>query len=170
MNAFSAFNVEHDIDGWDKDRVPFDTYYLTVLAFVIEKATNKSVPIITFSAGEGPNGFLVSSSEEQVKSNYTYDSGTGSTTVEVESHVVQIDVGRSKLARAFTMCLLLVDSGLAVGSTYVMLLVFFKRDGLDSTVLLLPVTIVLTIPALRGLYPGSPPFGIYIGRFRALGS
>lgn len=162
--------MEHPIDVLAPDRVPFDSYYITALVFMIDRATNESMPIISFAAGEGPNGFIVSSTNEWVWSSYTYDSGTGPKTVDVPSTIAFITIKRSRLARAFTMCLLLVDSGLAVGSTYVMLLVFFKRDGLDSTVLLLPVTIVLTIPTLRGLYPGSPPFGIYLGRFRALRS
>ena len=44
------------------------------------------------------------------------------------------------------------------------LLSFVRREGVNDTVLLLPVTLVLVIPALRRLYPGSPPFGIYLGR------
>ena len=154
------------MDSWATTVVPFDSYEITALAFAIEKATNQSLPIIAFAAGEGPDGFIVSSHRESVRSNFTYDSGTGPTTVEVASSIALIKIKRSLLARAFTMCLLLVNSGLAVGSTYVMLLVFFRRDELDSTVLLLPVTIVLTIPTLRGLFPNSPPFGIYIGEHK----
>lgn len=155
MNTLNVFNVDHSLDSLAWDKVPFDSYSFQAFAFVIEKATNKSVPIITFAAGEGPNGFIVSYTEEAVTSTYTYDSGTGPTTVEVPSRIALITIKRSRLALAFTLCLLLVDSGLAVGSAYVMLLVFFRRDALDSTVLLLPVTIVLTIPTLRGLYPNQ---------------
>ena len=170
MNSLNVFSLDHSSDFLAWDKIPFDSYSFEAFVFVIEKATNKSVPIVTFAAGEGPNGFIVSSTEDSVVSNYTYDSGTGPTIVEVPSSITLITIERSRLARAFTMCLLLVNSGLAIGSTYVMLLVFFRRDGLDSTVLLLPVTIVLTIPTLRSLYPGSPPFGIYIGRPRVLRS
>ena len=171
VNTLNVFSMEHRIDVLASDSLPFDSYAVETLAFVVEKATNKSVPIITFAAGEGPNGFIVWSTEESVTSTFTYDSGTGApTTVEVPSRIALISITRSRLVRAFTMCLLLVDSGLAVGSTYVMLLVFFRREGLDSTVLLLPVTIVLTIPTLRSLYPDSPPFGIYIGEPQVLGS
>ena len=170
MDALNTFDVVHSIDFLASDRAPFDSYLITTLAFVIEKATNKSVPIIRFTAGAAPNGFIVSSTEEPVVSNFNYDSGVGPATMEVPSSVAVITIERSQLARAFTMCLLLLNSGLAIGSTYVMLLVFFRRDELDSGVLLLPVTIVLTIPTLRSLYPGSPPFGIYIGRSCALGS
>ena len=150
--------------------VPFDVYYLYALVFVIEKATNKSIPIIAFAAGETPDNFVISSIQLQAKSNYTYDPGTGPTTVEVDSNLITITAKRSPLAQAFTVCLMSVNSVLAISSTCVTLLVLFSREGVDNAVLLLPVTIVLTIPALRSLYVGSPPFGIYIGRAQALRS
>jgi len=147
---------------------PFDTYDLTVTMFVIEKATNRSVPIIAFAAGEGPKNFVVSSNNSRTLSNYTYDSGTGPTTVEVESSVITIAVKRSKLAQAFTVCLLLINSALTVGSAYVTVLVLTRKERIHEGIFLFPVTVVLTIPALRSLYPGGPPFGIYIGGSRAL--
>ena len=150
--------------------IPFDTYSLNALAFAIEKATNKPVPIIKFAAGDGPGDPLVSSSDTQTKSNYTYDSGTGPTMIEVDSNAISIVAKRLQPARAFTICLLLINSALALGPIYVMLVVVIRGEVVDSGVLLLPVTIILTIPALRSLYVGSPPFGIYIGRSRALES
>ena len=164
MNVFNVFYVDHSLDIVSMDAVPFDSYVSSALLLVIEKATNKSVPIVTFAAGEGPDNFAVSSFDMETKSNYTYDSGAGPTTAEVESRVIRITVERSQLARAFTICMMIVGSALAIGSTYLTILVFFEGDGVDRAVLLLPVTIILTIPALRALYPGSPPFGIFIGK------
>lgn len=93
--------------------------------FVIEKATNKSVPIITFAAGEGQDNFAVSSYDMGTRSNYTYDSGTGPTTIEVDSK-------RSQLAQAFTMCLLIVSLALTIGSIYLTFLVIFGGEGVDN--------------------------------------
>ena len=148
--------------------VPFDAYVLTALMFVIEKATNKSVPIIALAAGEGPDNFVVSSFEDETRSNYTYNPGTGPTTVEVDSNAVVMIVKRSQLAKAFTLCLFIVNIGLAFGSTYVTFVAFSRRGKVHEGVLLLPVTIILTIPTLRGLYAGSPPFGIYLGTSQVL--
>ena len=150
------------------DMVPFDTYTATALAFVIEKATNESVPIILFAACGGPNDFVFTSVETKTTSNYIYDSGMGPTTVEVDSSVIEISAKRSQLARAFTICLLLVNWALAIGSTYVTLVVVVRKERVHEGVLLLPVTLVLTIPTLRGLYVGSPPFGIYLGKSQSL--
>ena len=170
MNALNVFDVVHSLDVVGPNVVPFDAYSLSALVIVIDKATNRSVPIITIAAGEGPDNFAVSSYDVRARSNYTYDPGTGPTTVEVDSRVVRIKVKRSQLAQAFTMWLLIVSSALTVGSIYLTLLVIFGGEGVDNAVLLLPVTIILTIPALRSLYPGSPPFGIYFGRSLVLGS
>ena len=67
------------------------------LVIAIEKATNKFVPIIPFAAGVGPDPFAISSSNIGAKNNYTYDSRTGPTTVEVNSRVIQIEVERSQI-------------------------------------------------------------------------
>ena len=162
--------MDHGVDYAD-GTVPFDGYHFTAFVFAIEKATNKSVPIVVFAAGDGPENFILSSVEQQMNSTWTYDSMAGPITVVVESSVVEITVKRSQLAQAFTVCLLLVNAALAAGSVYVTLLVFVRREGVNDALLLLPVTTILTIPALRALYVGSPPFGIYLGGSpRALGS
>jgi len=159
--------MDHGIDFFNPTRAPFDAYSLTVFAFVIEKATNKSVPIVTFTAGEAPNNFVISSLQSETMSNYTYNSGTGLTTIKVQSVVTYIKARRSQVAQAFTTCLLLVNYALTVGSIYIVLAVVFKEEKIDAAVLVLPITIILTIPALRNLYPASPPFGIFIGKSRA---
>jgi len=161
--------VDHSIYTYGLDMAPFDTYHSTTTMFAIEKATNESVPIVTFAASGRPKNFVVSSENSESLSNYTYDSGTGPTTVEVESGVTYITVKRSRLARAFTLCLLLINSALTAGSVYVTVLVLTTKEKINDGILFFPVTVVLTIPTLRSLYPGSHPFGLYIGRSRALG-
>ena len=152
------------------DMAPFDIYYVTAFAFVIEKATNTAIPIVKFAAGEAPNHFDISSDEMETTSNYTYDSGSGPTMTEVPSKMVFIQATRSLFTRALTMCLFLVNWALTIGSIYIMLIAIFREEGINEAVLLLPITIILTIPTLRSLYPGSPPFGIYIGKPQALRS
>jgi len=69
------------MDLFQQFRAPFDTYFLSALVFVVEKATNKSVPITRFAVGDPLNNFITSSVDMETKDNYTYDSGTGATTV-----------------------------------------------------------------------------------------
>jgi len=156
--------MDFDLGSSTRDMVPFDVYSLSALVFVIEAATNASLPVITFEAGEGTSGFDISSIATPKKSSWTYDPGTGPNTVVVDSSLINITVKRSRLAQAFTLCLLIINSALTVGSAYITFLTIFRRDVVNDAVLLLPVTVVLTIPAIRALYVGSPPFGIYLGR------
>ena len=170
MYRLTVFDVNHSIDTSTMSIAPFDAYSLTASAFVIEKATNKSVPIVAFAAGEATDSFVVSSVETETKSNYTYDSGSGPTTVEVESSVIYIKAKRTQLAQAFALCLLLVNWALTIGSTYITLLVVFRKEEINDSVLLFPVTIVFAIPTLRSLYAGSPQSGIVTGKSGALRS
>ena len=160
--------MDHDLETTTWDKVPFDVYSHSAMVFAIEKATNKSLPIFTSTAGQGANGFVTKSFDEQTETNWAHDSGTGSTTVTVNASLITITVERSLLARAFTVCLLITNSALAVGAAYITLLAVIRREEVNDAVIFFPVTVVLTIPALRSLYPGSPSFGIYLGRRPAL--
>ena len=163
--------MDHRIRIYNSVLAPFDSYEAEISGFAIEKATNKSVPILKFAAYEGPDNFIVSSVGVNTTNLYTYDPGTGPTKVVTDSRVVTVKATKSLVAKVFTICLLIVNAALALGSTYVTLVVITKRgEGVHDGVLLLPVTIILTIPALRGLYVGSPPFGIFLGRSQALRS
>jgi hypothetical protein len=126
--SFIVFDVDHDVDIFTMSMAPFDACSLTVSAFATENATNRTVSIVTFAASEALNNFLVSSVEAETKSNYTYDSGPGSTTVEAQSSVIDIEARRTQLAQAFTLCLILVNLALTIGSTYITLVVF-RMEG-----------------------------------------
>ena len=169
IDTICSFEVDPKMDLQTWNAVPFDWYSPVAPVFVMEKATNEcvSVPTLSSDAGNGPENFVVSSTYVPTKSSFTYDSGTGPNTVEVESSVVRVEARRSQLSQAFTLCLFIVNWALTVGSVYITLLALVGAGKMDSAVLLLPVTLVLTIPVLRGLYVGSPPFGIFIGECRA---
>ena len=168
VGAINSFDVDHSLGLLYLDAVPFDWYRFDTNAFVIEKATNKSVPIVAFAANEGPDTSVVSTTSESTKNEFTYDSGTGPTTVSVESSLVSVDITRTQFAQAFTMCLLLVNCALTVASVYITVLVLIGTDQKDPAIVLLPVTLVLTVPTIRGLFVGSPPFGIFIGGYRVV--
>jgi len=163
-----GFRRRHAIDYLNRNMVLFDVYSFSVLAFVIEKETNRSVPIVTLAAGQAPDNFHVSSTEVETTTTYTYDSEAGPTTIDVDSRTIRIQVKRSRSAQALTMCLFLVNWALATGSIYIVLFTIFRREEINEAVLLFPVVTILIIPAPRSLYPGSPPFGIFIGKSLAL--
>jgi len=160
--------VHHDIKYLDTYVAPFDAYSFSALVFVIEKETNQSIPIVTLTAGQASEkNFDVSSVGVKTMNSYTYDSEMGPTTTNVDSGIVYIEAKRSRFAQTLTICLFLINWTLAACSIYIVILVAFRRERTNDAVLLLPVTIILTIPTLRGLYPCSPPFTMFIGKSRA---
>ena len=127
--------------------------------FIVDQAANQTLPLVAITVSGGSENFLTSSSS----GNYNMQPGSGTLILEGRDAII-ITAQRTPLARAFTLCLLLINWTLTIGSTYVTLVVVIRGEGVHEGVLLLPVTIILTIPSLRGLYVGPPPFGIYIGR------
>ena len=61
--------------------------------------------------------------------------------------------------------LLLVNWFLTAGCLRITLLSVVGHKDMGEGVLLLPITVILTIPALRQLYAGSPPFGVYLRKY-----
>jgi len=142
---------------------PFDTYILNAFVFVIDTATNRSVPIIKFAAADPLNNFVTHFTDSPTTNKFTYDAGAGPVTVDVESRALELDIRRSVLSRAFTMCLWIVNWALTAGTLYITLVILVDTKKMSDGVFALPITVVLTIPVIRGLYVGTPPFGILLG-------
>ena len=130
------------------------------------------MPIVKFTIGDAPDNFVVASIEDRAlwMSPFIYDSGTGPTEISARSSVVNILLEKSQFAWALTICMFIINWALTIGSVYITLVVVFRKEGKSDAILLLPITIILTIPTLRNLYVGSPPFGVLIGKSRALRS
>ena len=142
---------------------PFDDYIMNAFVFVIDKATNTSVHITRFTAADPLNNFVTFARDTETTNKFTYETGNGTVTVDVESRALVVTVSRSVLAQAFTMCMMLVNWALTVGTVYITLVMLVRREKMSDAVLALPITVVLTIPAIRALFVGSPPFGILLG-------
>ena len=146
---------------------PFDDYRINAFAFAIDKATNKSVHITRFTTADPLNNFVTFSHDMETVSDFAYETGNGTAvTIQAESRAMEVVVYRSILAQAFTMCMLLVNWALTIGALYVTPVMLVRRERMSEAVLALPITVVLTIPAIRSLFIGSPPFGILLGMLR----
>ena len=146
---------------------PFDDYWVSAYAFAIDKATNQSVHITRFATADPLDNFVTVSRDTDTVNEFTYKTANGTAvTIQAESRALEVHVRRSVLARAFTMCMLLVNWALTIGSLYVTLVMLVRRERMSEAVLALPITMVLTIPAIRSLFIGSPPFGILLGTLR----
>jgi len=145
---------------------PFDNYVLNAFVFVIDKATNQSVHITRFTTADPLNNFVTVSIDTETVNEFIYETENGTVTIQAESRALEVRIYRSILAQAFTMSMLLVNWALTVGSLYITLVMLVKREKMSEAVLALPITVVLTIPAIRALFIGSPPLGILLGTLR----
>ena len=146
------------MDGFDQPAAPFDLYSFSLVVSVVDKISNKSVSTLGILVGSRVQNFnLVPGVDGDV-----HDLVTGET-LEDKPRLAYIEVTRSLLARVFTICLLIINWALTSVSAWVTIIVYFRREKPDDAVLLFPLTLVVTIPALRNLYVGSPPYGVFIG-------
>lgn len=157
---FPSTQVRHLFD--QQLAAPFDDYVLNAFVFVIDKATNQSMHIIRFAAADPLSNFVTFSRDTETTNRFVYDPGNGTVMVDVESRALTLAISRSILAQAFTMCMLLVNWALTVGTLYMTLVVLVRKEKMNDAVLALPITMVLTIPVIRALFIGTPPFGILL--------
>ena len=134
---------------------PYDDYVLDADAFAIDTATNQSLPILGFSAADPTDNFYA---DNQVD----WDTESTFNGQRVPSKHFQMRVKGSFLSRIFTIVLLIVNWLLTAGCLRIILVSVVGHEELGESTLLLPITIILTVPALRQLYVGSPPFGEYL--------
>jgi len=163
LNEFVTFSTEHKIDfGEPEYNAPNDWYSFTAFTFVIERDTNKSAPITYFDlANSGAGDFSVQSEPDGVPSSneFTYN---GSTTVEVDSYTLYPTIRRSKRGKALTFFMFAINWMMALCSMITTSIIFDQAGGVRDGIALLPITVILVIPAIRNLYPGAPPFGIFL--------
>lgn len=168
VRSLFTFSMDHEIETGVQFFAPNDLYTFSSFVFAIEKSTNKSIPIISFEIGSSGSGDFGTTSEVVPSANqFTYTGGSGPTTVNVDSHTIFASVGRSVPARALTYSMFAINWVLAVCSIITTSVSFNRgNESTDFGITLLPVTVILTIPAIRNLYVGAPPFGIFLGTYK----
>ena len=133
---------------------PFDQYYLeTNFVITSPNVTNsRSLPILAIGfAGYTDN--LV-----------PYVEGTPSATsfngTVVDSRYAMLTLRRNNLSIVFVMILLVVNWALTGMVVYITTVALFStKSRITDGIAALPITVILTLPALRALFLDSPPFG-----------
>jgi len=165
-----GFTVEHRFDKRGKRdhnedlMVLFQHYSFTSFVFAIDPTTNHSVHVAMFGVLDTIGDFVIRSYDAAYPSQFTYDSGNGLVTAEVESRLLRGKITQSSIAKAFAVCLFLVNWMLTIGSVYITALVGSRMLEANSVVAALPFSASLTIPTIRSLYISSPPLGTSIGQ------
>ena len=162
--------MEHRFDKYGKQNhtenpvVPFQHYSFNAFVFAIDHTTNRSVRIDTFCVLDTIGDFVIHSHDAPDMTEFTYDSGSGLVTAEVESRVLQGEITQSAIAKALTISLFLVNWTLTVGSVYITALVASRMLEANCMVAALPFSAPLTIPMVRSLYIDSSPLGTSAGQ------
>jgi len=160
-----SFDMEHVIETGDQHNIPLDRYNFMAFAFIVERDTNKSVPITVFAVGDaGPADLTTTSVEVPTMNEFIYDTQDGPTTVDVESRTIFAQVKHSTRARALTFSMFAINWALTLCSVIIASIVFRQRGQVNDGVAFLPITVILSIPTIRNLYVDSPPFGIALGK------
>ena len=164
------FTVEHQVDKygkWDPTQdltVPFERHSFYASVFAIDPIANSSVQIAMFGILDAPESFVIRSYNAAGTSKFTYESGGGPVTEEVESRILRAEIEQSVIAKAFAVCLFIGNWVTAVSSVYTTALVVFDKLEANSVITALPFSALLAIPTIRSLYISSPPLGCSVGK------
>jgi hypothetical protein len=96
----TPFETELNVQYSNQYYFPEDERDFQTMIFVIDEATNSSVPIINFSLdSSGPGDFSTESNIEGVNLKFVYDAGGGSNAEWVQAYVIH-----KRLNQAFSAC------------------------------------------------------------------
>ena len=162
-----SFESDYRVITGEQYRTPLDRYDLTAFVFVIDPAKNRSVPIVTFEVGDtGMGDFVTKSDTRRSMSNFTIEL-TADTSMKllIPSRTTYVTVRRTVRAQALTFLMFAINWLLTLCTVAITGIVLNRAVALDS-VAVLPISTILSVPAIRALYIGSPPFGIFFGTHR----
>jgi hypothetical protein len=163
LPSVQSENEFHDIASWrgldQQYAYPFDIYYLESGLLALHRDTNASVPILDIDPVDSVANFAV----PQIQHTHGIDvlSPTDNATV-VAARYFTIRVQRNLLTKFFVMMLSIVNRALTGTVLYIIVAVDHGK-AMNSPILVLPLGVVLTIPALRVLWLGAPGFSILLG-------
>jgi hypothetical protein len=131
---------------------PWDQSQLSTSFIAVNHDTNATLPILALAPADTAGGLLTTYTTNHITS---YFNGTA----DVQGQSVLFLLRRTPLVKAFSMTICLVN-WLLVGMTlFITVVAFLGKKPLPDGLLLLPVTVILIVPALRALMVDSPTFG-----------
>ena len=165
--GFDRFETEHELHASSRFPVPFDSYTFQAFVFAINPVSNQSVDIAQFTVPSSPDGFTIYFTDVDVEKRFTYDTGEGSTTVEVKSRLLTVVIRYSALTLTLTTCMFATNWVLTFASMYIAISAT-TEGSVTWSAFVLHGTMALIIPSIRNLYLCPPPFGVYLGMIYAL--
>jgi len=163
-----SFENDYRVVSGEQYKTPLDRYDFAAFFFVVDPTTNFTVPVINLEADNTGMGDFVTAFERGTsRMNFTFEPPTRNTSVVVTipSRMAYVTVRRNARAQALTFLMFTINWLLTLCTMVITGIVVSKRVVTEG-VALLPISIVLSVPAIRSLYIGAPPFGIFIGTHR----
>lgn len=158
MQALNEFQTTHilEITAWNgldqQYAYPFDTYFLNTGFVAINSDTNASIPILSLSPVDSTNNFSPYVLAD--KSTVIIDKDGNSTL----GRYMRMQFKRTVLTQVFVVTLFAVNWALTGVVLYITISAIDGKN-LNESMLVLPLSVIVTIPSLRALWIGAPAFG-----------
>jgi len=165
----NSFEKEYWVAPGEEYKMPYDLYNFAVFVFVIDPATNSSVPILNLEVSNTRMGdFDMMFKTGTSTSNFTFEPPTPNTSVVVTipTYTAYATVERNYRAFCLLHLMFMVNWTLTMSMVGFTIVIRKTEEKVEESVALLPITMVLSIPAIRSLYIGTPPYGILLGTHR----
>lgn len=160
--GLNSFRTEHGLHPLES---PANSYAFAVFAFAIDPITNLSVDIGQFTIANSFDGFTTSARDTKMMKDFTYNADSGPRTVEIVAHVLEVEICRSKSARALAFCMFTTNWALTIMSAYLAFSAI-RTGRVSFAMVILHASMMLAIPSIRSLYVSLEPLGAFSGMFR----
>ncbi|KAI0341745.1 hypothetical protein BDW22DRAFT_1429858 [Trametopsis cervina] len=163
VQALNEFQTTHilEITSWNgldqQYAYPFDTYFLDTSFIARNSDSNASLPILTLNPIDSTNNFSPYLEDDML----TTFPITNDTVVPIQGRYMRLQFKRTVLTQVFVVTLFAVNWALTGVVLYITISANDGKDVNDS-ILVLPLSVIVTIPALRALWVGAPAFGLLL--------
>ncbi|GJE87179.1 hypothetical protein PsYK624_032620 [Phanerochaete sordida] len=161
VQAMQSFSTTHLLviyawRGLDQQYgFPFDGYQLETTFLALASSSNTTLPIL---------GLRPISSTDNFSPALRFDRatlGADANGTEAPTRTLEMALARTGFARTYVMTLFVVNWGLTAVVVFITVSAGVGQEVTES-ILLLPISVILTIPALRALWDGAPAFGLLL--------
>lgn len=132
---------------------PFDGYQLGTTISARDSSTNASLPLLGVRPISSTNNF-----NPALRFDVASETRDATTNDTVASRTMEMAFTRTGFARTYVMTLFLLNWALAAVCVWITVSACCGQEVTEG-ILLLPISVILTIPALRALWDGAPAFG-----------
>lgn len=152
LDIEGGFHPQGSIDMNPEYRFPWDTYRLTTVFVAVNHTNNATLPILKLALVDSANDFSPSFTDLGSKSHFNG-------TTDTPSRTVILILARALSVKVFNVMIFIMNWLLAVTILFITIVALFGKKKMPEVVLLLPVTVILTVPSLRALMVDSPASG-----------